>query len=360
MDGSGLFCSLKASYPDFKLDVSFSIEEGELVCIIGPSGCGKSTTLQLITGLIQIDEGSVLLNGTDITQAAVNQREIAMVFQDYALFPHMSVEQNISYPMKLRKIKKMERREKTAALLNLVALSAYQKRKPQELSGGERQRVALARALASQPKLLLLDEPLSALDAKLRKHLRDEIRRIHDETGVTTLYVTHDQEEAMAIADRIIVMSEGKIEQMGSGEEIYRNPSSLFVATFMGEGNLLPYGVLAKCMPEYKVSGEETTDQDESSQLLFFRPENVLVQDDESLPLPAFLPHLAFSDAIVGNCEFSGTHYRLSCLWEGHTIKVNTQRKPRGTHVRLGIINADIKVFMQGKNVGNLSTKVGE
>ena len=360
MDGSGLICSLKASYPDFKLDVSFSIEEGELVCIIGPSGCGKSTTLQLITGLIKIDEGKVILKGSDITQTAVNQREIAMVFQDYALFPHMTVEQNISYPMKLRKCKKLERREKTDALLKLVALAAYQKRKPQELSGGERQRVALARALASQPKLLLLDEPLSALDAKLRKHLRDEIKRIHDETGVTTLYVTHDQEEALAIADRVIVMSEGKIEQMGSGEEIYRNPSSLFVATFMGEGNLLPYSVLAKCLSGHEQSEDRTTDQKESDHLLFFRPEDVLLQDDDSLPLPAFLPHLTFANTTVETCEFSGTHYRLSCIWEGHVIKVNTQRKPRGTKVRLGVKHADIKEFLQGKSVGSLGTKGGE
>jgi ABC-type Fe3+/spermidine/putrescine transport system ATPase subunit len=283
-----------------------------------------------------------------------------MVFQDYALFPHMSVEQNISYPMKLRKIQKSERREKTNALLELVALSAYQKRKPQELSGGERQRVALARALASQPKLLLLDEPLSALDAKLRKHLREEIRRIHDETGVTTLYVTHDQEEALAIADRVIVMHQGKIEQIGTGEEIYRNPSSLFVATFMGEGNLLPFKVLEKCLDKYVAPEKPVVYQDETEHVLFFRPEEVLFQDDESLPLPEFLPHLVFKNATVENCEFAGTHYRLSCLWEGYSIKVNTPRKPKKNTIRLAVRLTEVKEFRQGKNVGNLGTIAGE
>jgi ABC-type Fe3+/spermidine/putrescine transport system ATPase subunit len=345
MDANGLICSLKASYADFKLNVSFSVKEGELVCIIGPSGCGKSTTLQLITGLLNPDGGEVILNGVNITEKAVNEREIAMVFQDYALFPHMSVEQNISYPMKLRKIPKAKRKAETKNLLDLVALSGYQKRKPQELSGGERQRVALARALASQPKLLLLDEPLSALDAKLRKHLREEIKRIHDETGVTTLYVTHDQEEALAIADRVVVMHDGKMEQMGTGEEIYRNPSSLFVATFMGEGNLLPYEVFAKCQG---IEGQAQEPDD--SHMIFFRPENVLIQDDSSLPLPEYLPHLTFSDALVKTCEFAGTHYRLCCLWEGHTIKVNTIRKPRGEIVQLGVRTSEVKEFLQGKS----------
>ncbi|WP_320130738.1 ABC transporter ATP-binding protein [uncultured Sphaerochaeta sp.] len=350
MEASGLFCSLKASYPDFKLNASFSIGEGELVCIIGPSGCGKSTTLQLITGLILPDEGAVVLNGTDITEKPVNDREIAMVFQDYALFPHMSVEQNIAYPMKLRKVSKRERKERVKSLLDLVALQGYQKRKPQELSGGERQRVALARALASQPKLLLLDEPLSALDAKLRKHLREEIRRIHDETGVTTLYVTHDQEEALAIADRIIVMQEGKIEQIGTGEEIYYNPTSLFVATFMGEGNLLPYDTIRTLRhPEAETNAVEDPDH-----VCFFRPENILVQDDETLPLPEFLPHLEFKQVQVAACEFQGTHYRLSCLWEGHAIMVESQRKPRGATIRLGIREQDIQEFLQGNKIPSL------
>lgn len=221
----GLDCTLKASYPDFTLDVSFSVKRGELACIIGPSGCGKTTTLQLLSGLIKPGEGSsITLEGADILHLPTEQRQVALVFQDYALFPQMTVEDNIAYPMKLRKIPKMERTRKVSALLDLVSLPGFQKRKPGQLSGGERQRVALARALASEPKLLLLDEPLSALDTKLRKHLREEIRRIHDETGVTMLYVTHDQNEAMAIADSIIVMNHGSIEQIASPEELYAHP----------------------------------------------------------------------------------------------------------------------------------------
>jgi ABC-type Fe3+/spermidine/putrescine transport system ATPase subunit len=169
MTDDGLSCSLKASYQDFNLDVSFSVKSGELACIIGPSGCGKSTTLQLIAGLLPLNAGKLVLNGRDISHTSVHERQIAMVFQDYALFPHMSVEQNIAYPLKIRKVGREKRKERIARLLSMVALEGYQKRKSQQLSGGERQRVALARALASDPKLLLLDEPLSALDAKLRK-----------------------------------------------------------------------------------------------------------------------------------------------------------------------------------------------
>jgi ABC-type Fe3+/spermidine/putrescine transport system ATPase subunit len=324
MDDNGLYCALKASYPDFKLDVSFSVARGELVCILGPSGCGKSTTLQLITGLIPPDEGTVRLMGNDITDTPVNERKVAMVFQDYALFPHMSVAQNIAYPMKLQKKGKAERKTQTEQLLSLVSLSGYGNRKPQELSGGERQRVALARALASEPNLLLLDEPLSALDAKLRKHLRNEIRSIHDKTGVTTLYVTHDQEEALAIADRLIVMHDGTIEQIGTGEEIYRNPATLFVASFMGEGNLVPA---------------------ERHGMLFFRPEDVLVQDEENLPLPQFLPCIEFGEATVERCEFAGTHYRISCRQGNNLILATSPRRPQRSRVRIGVPKDRTRLF---------------
>ncbi len=344
MVDKGLSCTLKASYQDFALDASFSVKEGELACIIGPSGCGKSTTLQLIAGLITPEEGTILLNGKNIINDPVHEREIAMVFQDYALFPHMNVAQNIAYPMKLRSIKKRERMVEVERLLDLVSLRGYQKRKPQELSGGERQRVALARALASQPQLLLLDEPLSALDAKLRKHLRTEIRRIHDETGITTVYVTHDQEEALAIADTIIVMQDGRVGQSGTGEDIYHKPQSLFVASFMGEGNILPYNLIFTNPQEET----EATKPLEGEHTLFFRPEHVVVQDDRSLPLPEFFPHLEFKDAQMVSCEFQGDHFRVTLLWNGETIIAHSLDRPRSNVVRLSVRLEKTRQFLDG------------
>lgn len=351
MADRGLSCAMKASYQDFRLDAAFSVREGELACIIGPSGCGKSTTLQLIAGLITPEEGTIILNGNDIMNTPVHERQIAMVFQDYALFPHMNVAQNIAYPMKLRKVPKAKRLEEVNRLLSLVSMNEYQKRKPQELSGGERQRVALARALASQPQLLLLDEPLSALDAKLRKHLRSEIRRIHEETGITTLYVTHDQEEALAIADTIIVMQGGKVEQVGSGEEIYHSPNSLFVATFMGEGNTLPYNIIPRSVISQMGGNGFLFKPLEGKHTIFFRPEHVIIQDDETLPLPEFFTHLEFRDAQVVSCEFQGDHFRISLLWEGHQIIAHAEERPRASKVRLGIRIEKIREFLNGQLV---------
>ncbi len=274
-----------------------------------------------------------------------------MVFQDYALFPHMSVAQNIAYPMKLRHIPKAQRIAEVKRLLTLVSLEGYQKRKSQELSGGERQRVALARALASQPQLLLLDEPLSALDAKLRKHLRTEIRRIHDETGITTLYVTHDQEEALAIADTIIVMHEGRVGQIGSGEEIYHKPNSLFVASFMGEGNTLPYTLIPRNLATQPGMTKEGSKPLEGEHMIFFRPEHVIIQDDNALPLPEFFPHLEFKGAQVLGCEFQGNHFRVTLLWEGKPIIAHTLERPRSEIVRLSVRISQIREYLDGRLV---------
>ncbi|HZJ88701.1 MAG TPA: ABC transporter ATP-binding protein, partial [Sphaerochaeta sp.] len=236
---SGLDCKLLASYEEFQLDAAFNVADGELACIIGPSGCGKSTSLLLIAGLLPLEEGAIHLRGKDLSDTPTHKRNIAMVFQEYALFPHLSVGENIAYPLRRRKVGRREREKRIAELLDLVSLSGYQRRRIDELSGGEQQRVALARALGSEPDLLLLDEPLSALDAKLRISLRDEIKRIHAETGITTVYVTHDQEEALSIADKIIVMDTGTVVQSGTPESVYNEPETPFVATFIGEGNTI-------------------------------------------------------------------------------------------------------------------------
>jgi ABC-type Fe3+/spermidine/putrescine transport system ATPase subunit len=232
--------ALKKTYPEFEIDVALSVAPGELVTLLGPSGCGKTTFLRLVAGLIRPDEGRISLGGRRVETLPTEQREIGIVFQDYALFPHMNVAENIAFGPRMKNWPQQRIRERVGELLDLVQLGGYEKRKVTELSGGEQQRVALARALAPNPRLLLLDEPLSALDARLRKTLRAEIRRIQQKLGLTTIYVTHDQEEALALSDRIAVMRGGRIEQTGEPREIYHLPATPFVAAFIGQSNLLP------------------------------------------------------------------------------------------------------------------------
>jgi putative spermidine/putrescine transport system ATP-binding protein len=220
--------------------VDLSVPDGKLVCFLGPSGCGKTTLLRMIAGLETPTSGSIHFAGRDITRVPANQRDFGMVFQSLALFPHMTVAQNIAYPLRLRKTAKDQQTQRVAELLALIQLPHMANRPVTQLSGGQRQRVAIARAIASQPKLLLLDEPLSALDAKLREAMQVEIRLLQQRLGITTIMVTHDQREAMTMADEIVVMEKGRIAQVGKPLDIYRDPVSEFVADFIGLGNILP------------------------------------------------------------------------------------------------------------------------
>lgn len=220
--------------------VSLEIKTGSLVALLGPSGSGKSTLLRLIAGLETPDSGRILLTGKDATYESVQNRNIGFVFQHYALFKHMSVRKNIAFGLEVHKVPKPRIKAKVEELLSLVQLSGLGDRYPSQLSGGQRQRVALARALAVEPKVLLLDEPFGALDAKVRKDLRAWLRRLHDEVHVTTVFVTHDQEEAMEVSDQIVITNKGRVEQIGSPAEIYDNPASAFVMSFIGPVNVLP------------------------------------------------------------------------------------------------------------------------
>jgi putative spermidine/putrescine transport system ATP-binding protein len=219
--------------------LDLTVQPGELVALLGPSGCGKTTTLRLLAGLEDADDGRVVVGGRDITHLPASRRDMGMVFQAYSLFPHMTVRQNVAFGLRVRRVGAARRDERALEMLDLVGLSAQADRYPHQLSGGQQQRVALARALAIEPQVLLLDEPLSALDAKVRAQLRDQIRRIQLEVGITTLFVTHDQEEALAIADRVGVMRDGRIEQLASPTEVYSRPASSFVAEFVGLSNRL-------------------------------------------------------------------------------------------------------------------------
>ncbi|EEA00926.1 spermidine/putrescine ABC transporter ATPase subunit [Burkholderia sp. H160] len=223
--------------------VSLDVKKGEFMTFLGPSGSGKSTTLYIVAGFQEPSDGRVLLDGKPLTAVAPNKRNIGMVFQRYTLFPHLSVGENVAFPLRVRRAPEARIKAKVEQMLKLVHLSECRERMPAQLSGGQQQRVAIARALAYDPPVLLMDEPLSALDKKLREEIQLELRRIHQETGVTILYVTHDQEEALRLSDRIAVFNKGRIEQVGTGEELYANPASRFVAGFIGNSNFLPVRV---------------------------------------------------------------------------------------------------------------------
>ena len=220
-------------------NISLKIGKGEFITLLGSSGCGKTTTLRIIAGLEQPDEGSVWLDGREVTGLEPNQRDVNTVFQNYALFPHMNVAENIGYGLKLKKVPKSEIKKKVSQMLELVQLEGYEKRKPSELSGGQKQRVAIARALVNNPKVLLLDEPLGALDLQLRRAMQIELKHLQKKLGITFIYITHDQEEAINMSDRIAVMKDGRIEQIGTPDEIYNHPKTSYVATFVGNANIL-------------------------------------------------------------------------------------------------------------------------
>lgn len=214
--------------------LNLEIEDGDLVCLLGPSGCGKSTTLSIIAGLEQATEGSIYFDEENVGGLEAEDRDIGMVFQDYALYPHMTVQENIAFPLKMQGWKKKDRIEKVKEAAKMLQIEEYLKRKPGKLSGGQQQRVAIARAIVKNPKILLLDEPLSNLDARLRIELRDEIRRVQKQLGITTIFVTHDQEEALSISDKILLMEKGKISQYSSPKEMYMEPQNMFAAKFLG------------------------------------------------------------------------------------------------------------------------------
>lgn len=253
--------------------ISLDVEQGEFITLLGSSGCGKTTTLRIIAGLEQADRGSVWLDGQDITNAVPNKRDVNTVFQNYALFPHMTVADNIAYGLKLRKLPKKVISAKVEEMLQLVQLTGYGQRKPEQLSGGQRQRVAIARAVVNEPKVLLLDEPLGALDLKLRCQMQLELKRIQKQLGITFIYITHDQEEAINMSDRIAVMRNGKFEQIGTPNEIYYHPRTAYVADFVGNANI------------YRKNG----------QVFAVRAENVLMDREEECVISAIVKEKSFA-----------------------------------------------------------------
>lgn len=315
---------IKKSYKDFSLELSLSIKKGELVCLLGPSGSGKSTLLSLLAGLINVDSGSITLSGEDITHTDTRKRGVGLIFQDYTLFQNMNTEKNIEYGIKNKN--KEEKKKIVSSLLALAKLEGFEKRKVSTLSGGEGQRVSLLRAIASEPKLLLLDEPFSSLDSNLRKEMREGIKEIHEKTGLTMLFVTHDREEAFSISDRIIILRNGKVEDEGSAEELYKKPKTLFTALFTGDGSAL--------------SLKELTNGEDDG-YLFFRPEVVTLLERE-VNEEMYPNYLILNNAEVKSIEYNGSHYTVKALYSGQEIVSYSPIKPREKYVSFMILKDTI------------------
>ncbi|MCK1983077.1 MULTISPECIES: ABC transporter ATP-binding protein [Peribacillus] len=314
--------------------IDLEVKQGELLTLLGPSGCGKSTTLNLIAGFLDADRGEVHIKGHNVTKVPPYKRDLGMVFQTYSLFPHMTVYENLSFGLKLRKVGKAEQKKKISKALELVKMSGLENRYPRELSGGQRQRVAISRALVVEPELLLLDEPLSNLDAKLRHELRAEIKRLQKEIGVTTIFVTHDQEEALSMSDRVVVMNAGKIEQISTPTEIYNHPKTEFVFQFIGKSNCFEGNVSA--VDKRKVSvkiGPDITHVDANNIMgndsdlktgdevkLYIRPEKLqIVSLDEKSA-----SSLDFQHAKISQINYLGTSWEINVLLHGKSIQVLT------------------------------------
>lgn len=291
-------------------DVSLDVGEHEFVCLLGPSGCGKTTLLRLIAGLASADAGTLHLNGQDLTHVPARDRGFGIVFQSYSLFPSMTVAQNVGYGLKIRGVATRDIQTRVNELLDMVRLSSQADRLPWQLSGGQQQRVAFARAVAFSPKLLLLDEPLSALDAKVRSELRQEIRRLQRDLGIPTLMVTHDQEEAMALSDRIVCMDHGRVAQVGTPEDLYCRPASRFVADFMGVSNLVDAATWKRWSQNMRlpVGGAD------SGAWVCIRPEQLQVASMQASPDDGG----AFAARVV-SVQFLGNLSRLTLEAAGHT-----------------------------------------
>jgi iron(III) transport system ATP-binding protein len=285
-------------------NVSVKVREGELVTLLGPSGCGKTTTLRMIAGFEIPTSGKIFIEGKEISMIPPNQRSTTMVFQNYALFPHMTVFENISYGLRIRKESTQNIKEKTEKIINLVGLEGLGKRSPAHLSGGQQQRVSLARSLIMEPKVLLLDEPLSNLDAKLRESTRLEIRRLQQRLGITSVYVTHDQEEAMTLSDRVVIMNVGRIQQVGTPQEIYAYPNNYFVADFIGNANFMAgkvHKILTSKEVEIEVKGyifkialHNLSFKEEDKILLLVRPEAVDLKPKTSQSITGIIQQIIY------------------------------------------------------------------
>lgn len=352
-------------------DFNLEVKRGEFVTFLGPSGCGKTTTLRMIAGFEMPTSGEILLNGEDISQLPANKRPINTVFQRYALFPHMNIYDNIAFGLKLKKLPKEEIRKKVKRVLDIVDLEGFENRKISTLSGGQQQRIAIARALVNEPEILMLDEPLGALDLKMRQEMQIELKHMHDELGITFIYVTHDQEEALTMSDKIVVLSEGRIQQIGTPEDIYNEPQNAFVADFIGESNIFK-GIMTGHMKVRFCGGEFIGMDDVPEGTLVdvvVRPEDVIITKPED----------GIIEGEVVSVIFKGMHYEVTVESGKYEMVIRTTKcysvgerigmklEPDGIHIMLAEdhttsfvtnINSDYTLNFNGKVINCDLTKV--
>lgn len=352
-------------------DFNLEVKRGEFVTFLGPSGCGKTTTLRMIAGFEMPTSGEILLNGEDISQLPANKRPINTVFQRYALFPHMNIYDNIAFGLKLKKLPKEEIRKKVKRVLDIVDLEGFENRKISTLSGGQQQRIAIARALVNEPEILMLDEPLGALDLKMRQEMQIELKHMHDELGITFIYVTHDQEEALTMSDKIVVLSEGRIQQIGTPEDIYNEPQNAFVADFIGESNIFK-GIMTGHMKVRFCGGEFIGMDDVPEGTLVdvvVRPEDVIITKPED----------GIIEGEVVSVIFKGMHYEVTIESGKYEMVIRTTKcysvgerigmklEPDGIHIMLAEdhttsfvtnINSDYTLDFNGKVINCDLTKV--
>ena len=352
-------------------DFNLEVKRGEFVTFLGPSGCGKTTTLRMIAGFEMPTSGEILLNGEDISQLPANKRPINTVFQRYALFPHMNIYDNIAFGLKLKKLPKEEIRKKVKRVLDIVDLEGFENRKISTLSGGQQQRIAIARALVNEPEILMLDEPLGALDLKMRQEMQIELKHMHDELGITFIYVTHDQEEALTMSDKIVVLSEGRIQQIGTPEDIYNEPQNAFVADFIGESNIFK-GIMTGHMKVRFCGGEFIGMDDVPEGTLVdvvIRPEDVIITKPED----------GIIEGEVVSVIFKGMHYEVTVESGKYEMVIRTTKcysvgerigmklEPDGIHIMLAEdhttsfvtnINSDYTLDFNGKVINCDLTKV--
>ena len=327
-------------------NISLDIHDNEFITLLGPSGCGKTTTLRIIGGFVYPDQGDVIFMGDRINDVPPHKRNVNTVFQKYALFPHLNVFENVAFPLRERKVPKQEIKEKVEKMLNMVMLSGFAHRRVTSLSGGQQQRVAIARALVNEPKVLLLDEPLGALDLKLRKDMQQELKKIQKSTGITFIFVTHDQEEALSMSDTIVVMSEGKIQQIGTPQDIYNEPVNAFVADFIGESNIVDGVMLA----DYKVrfGGQifdclDTGFAPNEPVDVVIRPEDV----DIVKPAPGVL------QGTVTSVTFMGVHNEAIVDIDGFKWMIQTTDPvEEGTHIGISLEPDAIHIMKKSKYSG--------